>query len=699
MDTDVSTSVQPSATRRELRARTLGAAGAAETVPTREKAWVDGPSTRRRDRSPLSFGHYTAIDGARGIAILSVLLYHSGWSERGLFGVDAFFVISGFLITLLLIKEATKTGRIRIGKFYGRRAKRLLPPLVLTLGLVLLLVWQLGTLDELKKAGETAVASLLQVANWHQIGGENAYWEANGDFIPLGQMWSLSATEQFYVVWPLAVAALWFISRRKPMALTMWLFGILVAAALVAPLLFDGSNSDRLYLGTDARAVSFVAGAAFAALVAFILQRGSRWAGEAPTRNAKFLVTAISVVSLSATIGASIATTSYHEPWLYQGGFAVVSVMVAIFIATLCFPANRLSGFFNWRPFRQVGILSYSMFLLHLPVFWALDRLAPDANLHPLVLFVLGTIVTWLAATLMHYLWSEPLRTASWKPRTAIICIVLSFSLVAALSWYLPIQRVGSAQAAAQSNSQTPTSANQVFAINEPLPLPAGRDGGPLKVAVIGDSVAGNMWDALEEYRTGDVLPLDITIGGCGIFDADSARSGEGYIMDTPRLCWPWQEKLIAANEEHHPDAYILHNLWDANEQLFEGEWIGPETEEWQDRYRSQLERLVEIGNSTGQPPLILLSNDHPRAPDGPLNRTQLDFVNAVSAEIAAKYPNVMQLDFEAATCVNGTCLTADANGKPIYVDGAHFSPEGLAAMAPWLENKIAAGLSQIATP
>lgn len=672
--------------RRELHL--LEGAGAAEGVPPTPTP----PVTPASAISPPRSQHFTAIDGARGIAIISVLLYHSGWSPRGLFGVDAFFVFSGFLISFMLLKELRTTGRIKIGSFYTRRARRLLPSLVITLGIVLLMIWQLGTLEQLKSAATTAIYSLAQIANWQQIGSNAAYWEQSGQIIPFGQMWSLSATEQFYVVWPLLMLAVWFIARRCAGVVTALLFAALIAASFVAPVLFDGSNTDRLYLGTDSRAVSFITGAAFAALVAWILQKAPGWSGTAPSARARVSLTSLSVISLGSVIAVSVATSSYHEAWLYQGGITAVSVAIAVFTATLCFPGNAFISVLSWKPLTRIGILSYSLFLLHLPIFWLIQHFL-GTDTPPLFLFALGGFITWLAALSLHYALAEPLRLKSWKPTGAVIAIVVSFGLVLAAAWYLPNQK---ARASHHTSAQAQTDDAQAFPVHGDGELPLNPSGGPLSVAVVGDSVGKDMYNALAEY--GNVHAIDVAEGGCGIFDADSAVSGEGYVMDTVTYCWPWQDKLRAANTEHSPDAYILHNLLDANDQLINDAWVSPGSPEWKARYEAQLELLVAIGAEsaaeTGIQPLILLSNDRAREESMSLTRERLDAVNAVAARVAAKYPNVDLLDFAGATCVDGTCLTQDAQGKDIYRDGAHFSEAGLSLLAPWLEEQIAEGLT-----
>ncbi|WP_285116719.1 acyltransferase family protein [Leifsonia sp. fls2-241-R2A-40a] len=634
-----------------------------------------------------SIRHFPAVDGARGVAILSVLLYHSGWSTRGLFGVDVFFVISGFLITILLMKEVALTGRVSLRRFYARRAKRLLPGLLLTLALVLLAVWWFGTPSELRDASATALASLLQVANWQQVDANIAYAQESGAVVPFGQMWSLSVTEQFYIVWPLLALGVSLLTRRRLGAFVSALLVLLIAASCVAPLMFDGTNYDRLYLGADSRAVAFVAGGFFAALIVWIRSKKLVWAGDHANPLVHTAVTSISLAALGVVVIASIATDTYQAAWLYQGGLAGVAATTGLFIATLCLPSNHLNRFFSFAPFQIIGRVSYSMFLLHMPVYWLIAQ-EVHGTWHPLAVFVVGGVLTLLLSLILHHLVTEPLRRRSWKPVTATISIVVAFSLVAAGAVLLPVDRESHPRAGAS----TPLSTKQgdPFAVPSPKPLPAGHAGGPYTVAVIGDSVAVNMYEALSEYGSPAIKPLDVTRGSCGIFDADLARGDSGNVMDTKKYCWDWKERLRAANAQQ-PDAYLLRNRWDVNDQLLGGTWVSPCTPAWQQRYAEQLELIVAIGAENGHLPQIILSNS-PAAndPTSNLSRTRMDCVNRVSAAIAARHDNVHLLDFEGEATRNGEVILTDSSGRAIYRDGAHFNPDGLRILAPWLEDRIA---------
>src|SRR5690606_23464688 len=212
-------------------------AGEVDVVPSR--------SAGHHDDVPLASTYYRAIDGLRGVAVLSVVVYHTGLYEAGLFGVDVFMVLSGFLITLTLLRERSRRGRIGLGAFYRRRAKRLIVPLLVVLGASALAVAQLGRATDADVFARQGLASLLYVANWEQILRGDAYWDTTGGVPgPLAHMWSLSITEQFYLVWPpLLVLILLLVPARRRVPVVGTLAGALaVVTGFAAALLYDGTN-------------------------------------------------------------------------------------------------------------------------------------------------------------------------------------------------------------------------------------------------------------------------------------------------------------------------------------------------------------------------------------------------------------------------------------------------------------------------
>src|SRR5688572_19999684 len=196
--------------------------------------------------------HMPALDGLRGLAVAGVVLCHAGHLTGGYLGVDLFFVLSGFLITSLLLTERRDTGRISLSGFWARRARRLLPALFGMLAGVAVYAAVWADRAELDPIRADALATLGYVANWRAIFAGNGYWDVFSAPSPLEHTWSLAIEEQFYLVWPLAVLALLWVGRGSARAV---LTGSLALGAASAAWMIasytPGDDPQRVYLGTD----------------------------------------------------------------------------------------------------------------------------------------------------------------------------------------------------------------------------------------------------------------------------------------------------------------------------------------------------------------------------------------------------------------------------------------------------------------
>src|SRR5436190_12504130 len=201
------------------------------------------------------------VDGLRALAVLAVFVYHfhngGGWLPGGFLGVDVFFVISGYLITSLLLSEFRRTGTVDLVRFWLRRARRLLPAVGVLIGVVMILAvfFSFGQISVLR---QDALSSMAYVTNWELIFSHQSYFEAFARPSLFRHLWSLAVEEQFYLLWPLAFAFCITRFGRRRLLLGV-IAGALASAGLMA-LLFDPSDPNRVFYGTDTRAVALLMG-------------------------------------------------------------------------------------------------------------------------------------------------------------------------------------------------------------------------------------------------------------------------------------------------------------------------------------------------------------------------------------------------------------------------------------------------------
>ena len=369
---------------------------------------ITSPSPHSESAAPVappSVGYMPALDGLRALAVLVVVLYHGDVTglPGGFLGVEVFFVISGYLITALLVAERTGTGGTAYLRFWARRARRLLPALF-ALGAVVAVWWTLFHHDEVATIRGDIAGAFTYVTNWYQIVVQQSYFEAMGRPSPLRHLWSLAVEEQFYLVWPVALAGIWRITggRRARMA---WItLALAVASAMLAMALYHpGLDPSRVYYGTDTRAAGVLLGALLAMVVPPWRMRSAISANATRTLNVIGLVGVAGILLM-------VLRVSELDPFTYQGGFLVLDVFTVMAILALVHPCRTVwSRLFSWSPLLWIGRRSYGIYLWHWPIF-VLTRPGVDIGLTGLPLLVLRLALTFGVAELSYRFVEMPVR-------------------------------------------------------------------------------------------------------------------------------------------------------------------------------------------------------------------------------------------------------------------------------------------------
>ncbi len=647
-------------------------------------------SIRARAAVPLGVGtqlsYMPALDGIRAVSILGIMFNHGGfaWAYGGVISVNVFFVLSGFLITLLLMKEWTRSGTIKLRAFWARRARRLLPALFVLLaaiGVYALFFAPAGSQGSLRSDG---LSTLFYFANWHQIISGQSYFAQVSAPSPLLHTWTLAIEEQFYLVWPIVVIGVLKLTRSTRVLFLVAVLGVLASAVEMALLFHPHIDPSRLYYGTDTRAQDILTGAALGIL---LFRRPTATGRRARAGLSLMAVAAAAVFAFEwSRINGSVDIP-------YRGGFLLADVMVALVICGVTMaPAGLPARVLSFGPLTFLGRISYGLYLWHWPIFLVLDK--ARTGLEGYSLFALRFAVTFVIAVASWYLVETPVRQKTFGSWRSWAWVPLGAATVVGVLFVTTVS-----SAAAPVNVLVPPKDLQAKVAAYLYDGYAGQ-GQKSKILVVGDSVSLTVgfWMTPDASRYDMVVrgrPLD----GCGLATLLPFNFHGTVTPGTLAPCtqWPtiWQSEVT----QLHPQVVALViGFWEAMDRVYQGTWQHLGDPAFDAYEKGQLEKAVAILSSTGARVALMTSPyyDSGEQPDGqPWDEddpARVNLLNRMIESVAAAHRGVVSVVPLNKYLDPDGHFTWKIDGQTMrFPDGVHTTQAAGAYLAPKILPQLAA--------
>ena len=576
--------------------------------------------------SPRGIRYIPAIDGLRAVAVVAVLLYHLGisWIPGGFLGVDLFFVISGYVITRLLLDSIQRSGGLDLRAFYIARIRRLLPPLLFMIITTALFV-SLWAPDTIKRFLTDAPFSIFGAMNWWLVFRHTDYFEAIGRPPLLQHTWSLGVEAQFYLLWPLILLlVLRFLGKNKIPGTALLIACFSGLSLLLLSLRVDSANASQVshvYFGTDTHSIGLFLGAALA--VKWVPQNLS----EEVNKKAQDFIDGIGIFGFLGIL-ATFLFINESDPTLYKLAFPLAGIFGCAIITSVVHPASRFAPILSSRFMVWIGERSYAIYLWHWIIF-QITRPAFDLDGSPWALFTLRILIVFALSDISLRLVELPIRTGAveyWfkgmkyrtkevRRRQKVLLSIAAISLIA-------ITTVASIHAVTNnSRAQRALTA----ALEEPITSASDSS------TASGSIASSGLW------VTGDSVIL-------GIRHELDLREHIGLINARVGRQAPELLDVIIHDKTNMPDSTVILNLGNNNKLT-----------------REQVVNIFE--EIKNQPKIIIVNTAVPRG--------WREDNNALIREVISSYPNTYLVDWESISL-----------GHPEYFapDGVHLVPTGVIA-------------------
>jgi peptidoglycan/LPS O-acetylase OafA/YrhL len=666
------------------------------------------------------FSYYASLDGLRALAMLAIFAYHLdyAWAGGAYLSVDLFFILSGFLITTLLIVEWRRSDTIRLGSFWLRRARRLLPALMLVLVLVAIythLVVDPWTRPAVRGDG---LASFFYVANWRFIAEHQGYFELFAAPSPLRHMWTLAIEEQFYLVWPLVVFGTFKLTRGSLKALaTVCAIGIAISAAIMGSVYGPGDPL-RAYYGTDARMHTILMGALLAILL-------SVWT---PSAAAAKRIAIVSIGAFFVMLFAWYAATG-TSPRYYYGGSVLYAALACVVIAG-ALQVGPLRAGLGITPLAWIGRLSYGLYLFHWPIIvWLVPA---RVHIDGFALDALRVVVTFVAATISFYLIELPIRERRlprlpWKQTEVFdkgrvnskrsVMRWLALPMIAISLTIVVTSASGATPPPSYMTGVKPPKADFIWNYGDPLycgtPQPAemkeatsqARELGTpktdqptkdVRILLLGDSTACSFYPGLK--AVGNEVGAQVqqaAVFGCGMASGYiTTTRGEQITPNSQRCPEMVRGFQVPAIKAMRPDIVVWMSLWEKSDIISHGKTLVSGTPEWDAemlrRMDAELKRVTKYGAKVA---MLMIPPPAPNEAEGTSNDSTREVdvasyqrLDRIQRKFAALHPDsVVLVDLADRVCPGGAPCPEEVRGVRLRPDGRHFTPTAGAIEAHWL--------------